>query len=143
MLREARGNVDWNAKNDNGWYPLIMAVEADLADILETILSVPPPHLDLSVGLNDFLTVAQLAVMKNTDSQETTYIQHSHWSSSDNTALSLVQLLQYCALIGPELQSVEIFSLLVLLRQQSYAIKNQLGHPKPPTRCFGTQNTPY
>ena len=83
--------MDWNAKNDNGWYPLIMAVEADLADILETILSVPPPHLDLSVGHNDFLTVAQLAVMKNTDSQETTYIQHSHWSSSDNTALSLVQ----------------------------------------------------
>ena len=29
-----------------------------------------------------------------------------------------------------------------LLRQQSYAIKNQLGHPKPPTRGFGTQNTP-
>ena len=29
-----------------------------------------------------------------------------------------------------------------LLRQQSYAMKNQLGHPKPPTRGFGTQNTP-
>ena len=29
-----------------------------------------------------------------------------------------------------------------LLPQQSYAIKNQLGHPKPPTRSFGTQNTP-
>ena len=28
-----------------------------------------------------------------------------------------------------------------LLRQQSYVIKNQLGHPKPPTRGFGTQNT--
>ena len=27
-----------------------------------------------------------------------------------------------------------------LLRQQSYAMKNQLGHPKPPTRGFGTQN---
>ena len=26
--------------------------------------------------------------------------------------------------------------------QQSYAIKNQLGHPKPPTRGFGTQNSP-
>ena len=26
-----------------------------------------------------------------------------------------------------------------LLRQQSYAIKNQLGNPKPPTRGFGTQ----
>ena len=29
-----------------------------------------------------------------------------------------------------------------LLRQQSYAIKYQLGHPKPPARGFGTQNTP-
>ena len=29
-----------------------------------------------------------------------------------------------------------------LLRQQSYAIKNKLGHPKPPTRGFGTQYTP-
>ena len=26
-----------------------------------------------------------------------------------------------------------------LLHQISYAIKNQLGHPKPPTRGFGTQ----
>ena len=25
-----------------------------------------------------------------------------------------------------------------LLCQQSYAIKNQLGHPKPPTKGFGT-----
>ena len=46
-----------------------MAIKADLADILETILSVPPPLLDLSVCLNDFFTVGQLAVMKN--SQET------------------------------------------------------------------------
>ena len=29
-----------------------------------------------------------------------------------------------------------------LIRQQSYVIKNQLGHPKPPNRGFGTQNTP-
>ena len=29
-----------------------------------------------------------------------------------------------------------------LVRQQSYAIKNQFGHPKPPTRGFGTQNSP-
>ena len=28
---------------------------------------------------------------------------------------------------------------IVLLRQLSFAIKNQLGHPKPPTRGFGTQ----
>ena len=29
-----------------------------------------------------------------------------------------------------------------ITRQQSYAIKNQLGYPKPPIRGFGTQNTP-
>ena len=29
-----------------------------------------------------------------------------------------------------------------LLRQQSYAIKNQIGHQKPPIRGFGTQYTP-
>ena len=47
---------------------------------------------------------------------------HSHWSRNvDETRLSLVKLC---------------------LRQQSYAIKNQLWHPKPPTRGFGTQNTP-
>ena len=28
-----------------------------------------------------------------------------------------------------------------LPRQQSYAIKNQLGHPKPPSKGFGAQNT--
>jgi len=47
-------------------------------------------------------------------------------------AFSLVESLK-----GP------IIGALVLLRQLSYAIKNQLGHPKPPTRGFGTQNTPY
>ena len=36
-------------------------------------------------------------------------IQHSHWSSSHIAALSLVQLTHCCALIGPELLSVEIF----------------------------------
>ena len=41
--------------------------------------------------------------------------------------LSLVQLLQYCALIGRELQSDKIFSLWCW-RKPSYAIKNQ---PKP------------
>ena len=48
-------------------------------------------------------------------------------------ALSLVELLQCCALIGRELLSVEIFSCserpLVLLRQPSYAIENQLQSP--------------
>ena len=35
---------------------------------------------------------------------------HSHWSSSYITALSLVELLHYCALIGREAHSGEIFS---------------------------------
>ena len=56
-------------------------------------------------------------------------------------AFSLVQLLHCCALIGPELQSVEIFSCtersyyrlsLVMLHQQSHAIKNQLVASKAP-----------
>ena len=48
-------------------------------------------------------------------------VLHSHWSRNVEARLSLV----------------EIF--IVLLRQLSYAIKNQLGHPKTPTRGFGTQ----
>ena len=48
---------------------------------------------------------------------------HSHWSRNDEARLSLVERF------------------IVLLWQLSYAIKNQLGHPKPPTRGFGTQNT--
>ena len=44
---------------------------------------------------------------------------HSHWSRN-------VQLLHYCDLIGRELPQW-------CWRQQSYAIKNQLGHPKAPT----------
>ena len=39
---------------------------------------------------------------------------HSHWSRNVETWLSLVERI------------------IVLLRQLSYAIKNQLGHPKPP-----------
>ena len=42
------------------------------------------------------------------------YIQDSHWSSSYIAGLSLVERF------------------IVLLPQLSYAIKNQLGHPKPP-----------
>ena len=48
-------------------------------------------------------------------------VLHSHWSRNVEARLSLVE------------------SFIVLLRQLSYAIKNQLGHPKPPTRGFGTQ----
>ena len=50
-----------------------------------------------------------------------TSVLHSHWSRNVEARLSLVERF------------------IVLLRQLSYAIKNQLGHPKPPTRGFGTQ----
>ena len=46
-------------------------------------------------------------------------VVHSHWSRNVEARLSLVE------------------TFIVLLRQLSYAIKNQLGHPKPPTRGFG------
>ena len=46
---------------------------------------------------------------------------------SDIARLSLVKLLYYCALIGRE---IHIF--MVLLRQLSYIIKNQLKAPKAP-----------
>ena len=48
-------------------------------------------------------------------------VLHSHWSRNVEARPSLVE------------------SFIVMLRQLSYAIKNQLGHPKPPTRGFGTQ----
>ena len=49
-------------------------------------------------------------------------VLHSDWSRNVEARLSLVERI------------------IVLLRQLSYAIKNQLGHPKPPTtRGFGTQ----
>ena len=47
-------------------------------------------------------------------------VVHSHWSRNVEARLSLVERS------------------IVLLRQLSYAIKNQLGHLKPPTRGFGT-----
>ena len=46
--------------------------------------------------------------------------------------LSLVEECRGSSLIGRELPQS-------CLCQQSYAIKNHLGHPKPPTRGFGTQ----
>ena len=54
-----------------------------------------------------------------------------------------------CLIQRPLLRKIRLIHLDVencskeLLPQQSFAIKNQLGHPKPPTRGFGTQNTSY
>ena len=48
VLRAA-GGVDWNVREDSGWYPLTWSVNRGLADILQIILSVPEPNLDVSV----------------------------------------------------------------------------------------------
>ena len=50
VLREVDG-LDWNIKHrDYLFRPLTVAVFMGSADILQTILSVPEPHLDLSVA---------------------------------------------------------------------------------------------
>ena len=61
VLRGA-GDVDWNVRAVSGWYPLTRAVEDGYADVLQTILSVPEPHLDLSVTDERGRNVAQIAV---------------------------------------------------------------------------------
>ena len=62
VLREAGARVDWNARTDDGRFPLTMAVFSGSAGILETILSVGQPDLDLSVISPSNRNVAQLAV---------------------------------------------------------------------------------
>ena len=62
VLRGAGASVDWNVRRNDGWYPLTMAVEKGYADILQTILSVPEPQLDLSVTDQRGRNVAQIAV---------------------------------------------------------------------------------
>ena len=64
VLRGA-GDVDWNVRAVRGWYPLTMAVMRGYADVLQTILSVPEPHLDLSVTDERGRNVAQIAVEEN------------------------------------------------------------------------------
>ena len=54
--------VDWNVREDNGWYPLTWAVDRGLTDILETILSVPQPRLDLSVTDRRGRNIGQISV---------------------------------------------------------------------------------
>ena len=61
MLR-ATGGVDWNVREDCGWYPLTWSVNRGLADILEIILSVPAPGLDVSVTDPRGRNIAQIGV---------------------------------------------------------------------------------
>ena len=53
---------DLNIVKRNGWYPLTWAVDRGLADILETILSVPQPRLDLSVTDRRGRNIGQISV---------------------------------------------------------------------------------
>ena len=58
-------DVDWNARTNIGDYPLTLAVDFGHADILQTILTVPEPHLDLSVTDSEGRNIAQIAVEEN------------------------------------------------------------------------------
>ena len=49
---------------------------------------------------------------------------------------SIAVFTMTCVDLNPAFSLVERFMPLVMLRQLSYAIKNQLGHPKLPTRDF-------
>ena len=63
QLRDVGGpRLNWNVKTDDGRYPVTMAVFSGNADILQIILSVGEPDLDLSVISPSNRNVAQLAV---------------------------------------------------------------------------------
>merc|ERR1712218_139206 len=64
VLREVAG-VDWNVRCNGGAYPLTLAVRRGHADILQIILSVPEPDLDLSVTDRRGRNIAQIAVEEN------------------------------------------------------------------------------
>ena len=61
VLRGVAG-VDWNIRNNNGDYPLTLAVEEGYAECLQIILTVPEPHLDLSVTDVIGRNIGQIAV---------------------------------------------------------------------------------
>ena len=65
VLRGAGVSVDWNLRDNFGRTPLTMAVHRGYPDILQTILSVPDPQLDLSVTDIIGRDVARIAVMNN------------------------------------------------------------------------------
>merc|ERR1712130_447907 len=62
--------LDWNVRDNNGDYPVTIALEWGLADILQIILAVPESQLDL--GVTDLYddTVAQIAVESNEGERE-------------------------------------------------------------------------
>ena len=62
---EAMAGVDWNLGTDYDSNPVTMAVVSDLGDILQIILSVPHPHLDLSVTDISGRNITQITVEGN------------------------------------------------------------------------------
>ena len=68
-FKEVAG-VNWNVKTYGGNCPLTWAVDKGYADILQTILSVPEPHLDLSVNDSSGRNIAQIAVEQSGGSRQ-------------------------------------------------------------------------
>ena len=68
VMRGVAG-VDWNVRDNAGNSPLTEAVELGRTDILQTILSVPEPHLDLNVTDSKGRNIAQIAVEHNRQRQ--------------------------------------------------------------------------
>ena len=64
VLRGVAG-VDWNVRSNAGLYPLTRAVEFGHAECLQIILSVPEPHLDLTVTDGRGRNIVQIAVEEN------------------------------------------------------------------------------
>ena len=81
VLRGGAG-VNWNVRNHHGEYPLTIAIEEGHAECLQIILTVPEPHLDLSVTDPFGRNIAQIAVVSNGGDR-----QKSGKSQTDDTHL--------------------------------------------------------
>ena len=63
VLRAAPGCSSlWNMKDNRGWAPLTLAAERGRPRMLQAVLSVPEPHLEVSVTDPQGRCVAQIAV---------------------------------------------------------------------------------
>ena len=65
LRRAGADRIDWNVRSNDGWYPLTLALLRGHAEVLEVILTVPHPQLDLSVTDREGRTLAQMAVESN------------------------------------------------------------------------------
>ena len=74
VLRGVVG-VDWNSRSNFGWNPLTLTVYCGYAKCLQIILTVPEPHLDLSVTDSDGRNIAQIAVESHEGGDEDVYGQ--------------------------------------------------------------------